>query len=288
MARPPTQPVGGPLDSVNDAFHAAYDDRRGDAENDAPVFIVLADALVIFHRGARREITFTPRTFHVIKSASHAPVALYALLHRLHGRPFDATIAEPLRAMQSHLSASVASLAHDQDLQGEVDALRDLHAVLDASLAFVVHTLASGRSTNAELEAFAGETGPALLRLIHHATRIQLQALDQCVGDSVSRLDEAERKTLQVVVTGDHQARVRSLGMQYFQARLGERKGADERVTYAEGVSEEADALALVGKRRLDAAIARAFFGDAKRLQRDVLGDAVHELLAEVKLPPIV
>ena len=73
----------------------------------------------------------------------------------------------------------------------------------------------------------------------------------------------------------DHQARARSLGMQYFQKRLGEPPGAEERVSYAEGVADAEEALALVGTRRADRAIASAFFGDPHRLQRDVLGDAV-------------
>ena len=62
---------------------------------------------------------------------------------------------------------------------------------------------------------------------------------------------------------------------------------AENRVTYGEGVEDVDEALALVGKRRLDVTIAKAFFGDARRLQRDVLGDAVDELLAETDLAPI-
>ena len=52
-------------------------------------------------------------------------------------------------------------------------------------------------------------------------------------------------------------------------------------------MSDEASALALIGTRRLDRTVARAFFGDARRLQRDLLGDAAHELLAEASLAPI-
>jgi hypothetical protein len=41
----------------------------------------------------------------------------------------------------------------------------------------------------------------------------------------------------------------------------------------------------LVGTRRLDRAIASAFFGDPKRLQRDVLGDAAKSALERIALP---
>ncbi|HEU4535405.1 MAG TPA: hypothetical protein VFS00_14855, partial [Polyangiaceae bacterium] len=73
----------------------------------------------------------------------------------------------------------------------------------------------------------------------------------------------------------------RSLAMQYFQKLLGEAPGEERHVTYAEGVSDEAGALALAGTRRLDRAIAGAFFGEPRRLQRDVLGDAARERLRD-------
>jgi hypothetical protein len=105
------------------------------------------------------------------------------------------------------------------------------------------------------------------------------------VETQVATLTRRERSTFQVVVTGDHQARVRSRGMQYFQARFPEAACAEQRVVYAEGVHDEEGALTLMGTRRFDAPLARAFFGDPKRLQRDVLGDEVRDQLAEAKLP---
>ena len=280
--------VDGPLDAVNDAFHDAYDGARDEAESDAPVFVVLADALIVHRRGERHETTFSPRSFHVAKSVAHAPVAVYALLHREAGHAFDDPTSARLALLRARLAQSLAALGGGNgDFAHERDVVADLRIVLDASLAFIDGAIAAGRTSAADLEGFAGETGAALMRLIKHATRIQLHALDACVTEHVARLSPAERRSLQVIVTGDHQARARSLAMQYFQARFGETRGAEDRVAYAEGVSDEADALALVGTRRLDAAIAGAFFGDPKRLQRDVLGDAVHERLAELDLPLI-
>jgi len=60
---------------------------------------------------------------------------------------------------------------------------------------------------------------------------------------------------------------------------LREEPGADERVTYGENIDSEEEAFALVATRRLDRLIARAFFGEEKRLQRDVLGDAAKRCL---------
>jgi hypothetical protein len=269
--------VGGPLDGVNDGFHAAYDGAREEAKLDAPVFVVHGDVLFVVRRGERRELALTPRNFHLIKSAAHAPVAIFAALHRS-----GAHLVEVLR---THVVASLASLDAEHELDHETaSAMRD---VLDTSLAFLERVLGPSRPTEAELESFAGASGPQLLRLTTFATRVQLRALHEVVEKALAELEPKERAGLQVVVTGDHQARVRSLGMQYFRKRFREPEGADEHVTYAEGVDDVDEALALVGTRRLDEAIAKAFFGDPKRLQRDVLGDAVHALLVDTDLAPI-
>jgi hypothetical protein len=286
--------VDSPLDGVNDGFHAAYDTARDEAKLDAPVFVVHADALFVFRDGQRRELALTPRIFHVIKSAAHAPVAIFSALHRNGNGNGNGSSPRGARTMPSgaridqlreHVAAALASLGDEHDADREtVVAIR---AVLDGSLAFLDRALGVTPPTSTELDAFARASGPQLLELTRLATHVQLTALHEVVEKALAELDPLERAGLQVVVTGDHQARVRSLGMQYFRKRFHEPDGAEERVTYAEGVDDADEALALVGKRRLDVAIAKAFFGDPRRLQRDVLGDAVHELLATTELAPI-
>jgi hypothetical protein len=286
-----TPRVGGALDEVNDGFHAAYDTARDEAKLDAPVFVVHADALFVFRGGRRREITLTPRIFHVIKSAAHAPVAIFAALHRYGNgdasspRALTLPPGDRIDELRKHVAAALTSLDGEHDADHETIVV--IRAVLDGSLAFLDRVLGKTPPTANELDAFAGESGPQLLELTRLATQVQLTALHEVVEQALAELDAPERTGLQVVVTGDHQARVRSLGMQYFRKRFGEAEGAEERVTYAEGVDDVDEALALVGTRRLDVAIAKAFFGDARRLQRDVLGDAVHELLGSTELAPI-
>jgi hypothetical protein len=131
-----------------------------------------------------------------------------------------------------------------------------------------------------DLEAFARGLGPDLLRLTDHATRLQLASLHAQVETLLADFSSEELCELQVVVAGAHQARDRSLGMQYFRKRLNEPAREENRVAYAENAADEKAALTLVGIRKLDGAIASAFFGDPKRLQRDVLGDSVAKRLA--------
>ena len=266
------QRVGNALDDVNDGFHESFDHARDEARSLAPVFVVCADVLTVFRGTERQDHPFSPRFFHVIKSVAHAPIALFAAFQR------SEPDLERLSALVAHVKRSLAALDTERD--GDRDTLADLRAVLSATLAFAEPSTQQ-RPSPAALASYAAAQGPLLLRLTEAATRVELDALDRCVERALTGLTREERASLQVVVTGDHQARNRSLGMQYFEKRLGEEPGAEERVTYGEGVEDADEAHALVGTRRVDNAVAQAFFGDPKRLQRDVLGDAVHALLAK-------
>lgn len=284
------------LDGVNEAFHQAYDDVRSRAELDAPVLVVLSDILIVVHGEARRELPITPPLFHVVKSVAHAPVALHALLHREvdSDTALDARTEAALVAFEERLARATREVTGDASAAADGAEPRslgriaeDMRAVLAATSSVGATVRKTKRVERAELARFAEEVGPALLRLTEDATRRQLDALHARVEEAVRPMSAEERGLLEVVVTGAHQARARSFAMQYFQARLGEKEGVEERVTYGEGVETEAEAIALIGTRRLDRAIARAFFGDPHRLQRDVLGDAAAHVLRAMKLEPL-
>lgn len=265
------------LEEVNEAFHAAYDGARSHAELAGPMLVVLSEVLVLVRRGgARREVPLTPPAFHALKAVAHAPVGLFTrlLVPSAYGGDPAAMVEALARA-----ATEVAPSLPDVDAALLDDALERCRGLLARA--------AEREVAREELLAFARETGPALLRLTAIATRLQLEALHARVTELVAELTADERARLEVVVTGVHQARARSFAMQYFQARLREHEGVEARVTYGEGIATEAEAVALVGTRRLDRAIATAFFGDPRRLQRDVLGDAAAACLAELRLPPL-
>jgi hypothetical protein len=272
---PQAEPAG---EGVNQAFHAAYGRAQDLLCLDTPVFVLLAEVLVVHHRGVRAELPVRPLAFHVIKAVSHAPVALFALLERGAPPAELASFGARLDAARTELRAECAQLP-DADALDAV--LADTTAFLSEVGAGLPHR-ADARST------FAACVGPRLLALAALATRLQLDALHAAVERALASFSDGECASLQVVVTGDHQARERSLGLQYFQRRLGEPlHGEEERVSYAEAVSDEAGALALVGTRKLDRRLAEAFFGDPRRLQRDVLGDAAAAQLGRMALAPI-
>ena len=279
---PPALPsVGAPLDGLNRDFHAAYDGAREDAALDAPVLMVLADTLLLFRRKERQALSFTPPAFHVLKSVAHGPVALFAALHRLGEAGLRPVELQRMRSLAQSIEASLAALP--SRVRGS-EGRENLQQILERSQAFVASLLAGGRVASAALAVFSRDVGPLLLRATEDATRLQLDALNAQVTSLLGAMTPAERAHFQVVVTGDHQARIRSLAMQYFGKLLGEGPAAF-RLTYAEGVVDEAEALALVGTRRLDRAVAEAFFGDGHKLQRDVLGDAAQAQLRTLEVP---
>jgi hypothetical protein len=278
---PPWPLIESPLDDVNGDFHTAYDVARGVAEEEAPVLIFLNDRLVVHLRGERHEFLVTPRLYHLIKSASHAPIALYSALYLIGDRAIDPASAQRLLSLRQHCQASLQSLADEASpLHG------DLHQVLASTIALIDHTLAQRQGSRVALAEFARSSGPPLLRLIDCATGVQLDALHARVDAVLAEMTPGERGRLQVVVAGPHQARERSVAMQYFRKRLREPEHTEERVAYAENAADEGAALALVGTRRFDRALAGAFFGDERRLQRDLLGDAAAARLSRLEFPP--
>lgn len=238
------------LDRVNDAFHGSYDDQRAVAERD-PILVVLADDLVLFRGDERTTFHVTTPEFTTAKAVAHAPVTLWLLLQR-------------------------------PDAEARVEQLR-AHIMQSPPDPILTETLRWIDRMPFELDELAAAFGPKLMESIARATKMQLEALHRTTEEALAMLSPEERRALHVAVTGDHQARIRSMPMQYFQKRFAD----PDRVLYAEGVVEAEPAAALIGKQRLDRAMAKAFFGNPRRMQRDLLGDAAKAELANVELERI-
>ncbi len=253
------------LRHVNDAFHDAYVTAEKTAEADAPVFVLFADVLVVHRAGKSTELQVTPARFHALKCAVHAPVAAYALLHDACDRPLPTASIEKLGALRERSARAIDE---------EDPAAPLLHMTID-----LIDRASRSPLPRAELEAFAKRAGEIIMPLMDRSAEMQLGCLHDRVDEAFAMLTPEERDLVQVVVAGHHQARDRSLGMQYFEKRLGKTDDRGSRVIYAEGATSVDAALGVVGKQRIDRDLARAFFGDANRMERDLLGDAAARLL---------
>jgi len=274
------------LSSANELFHQAYGATRDGVSQRVPVLVLLANQVAL-HRGEERHAyDYGCEFFSHAKTAAHIAVALFVLGGAEKQEPTrdpDPLTAAQARwkAVREHCRVALNGLQHASSQGSNADLVQ----LLEQCLAFGERAPASEEASAARAR-FAREAGPLILRLTEQATREQIGSLHRAVDTAFGQLTPRELDDLQVVVVGDHQARSRSLGMQYFKRRLRESPGQDERVTYGENISSEQEALTLVGTRELDKIIARAFFGDDKRLQRDVLGDAAELCLDELQLAP--
>jgi hypothetical protein len=270
------------LPELDEQFHEAYGRVRSVASRTDPVLVLLGDVLVLLDGERRREHLATAPATALIKAAAHVPVGVFAILEQ----PADSSLDEATRQHLLQMRRVKVPAAGQLD-QLDADTRADVVDVLQRSHAFIDEVLASGQVLPEPRSRFAGALGPVLLRLSERATQLELDALHAATDEALRELTSEQRRTLEVVVAGVHQARARSLGMQYFEKRFGERPGEEKRVTYAEGAEDVLEARELIGTRRLDRAIAVAFFGDPKRLQRDVLGDAATRILEHADLTPL-
>lgn len=264
-----TQPSA--LQRLDEQFHKVYDRARVETVHREPVLVVLGDALFFFREGDRQEACTTSEPAQQLKAVAHVPVGVYLTMRRSLGR---AALDDGARAELQRLLDRCVDRRDNSSALLVSDSIRsEVAAVLDRCVALLEAALEAGAVNEGGLDAFSAEQGPRLLRLAEEATRLQLATLDEVASSFLSGLSSGDRDAVRVVVAGAHQARVRSLPMQYFQKRLGEPPGVEERVLYAEAVTDAETARALVGTHLLDRDIAAAFFGDPRRLQRDVLGD---------------
>ena len=250
----------GGLEHANQTFHDIYGQARERKQRQpAPVLILLGDELIL-HRGEERTVyPIGVPLYHALKTVAHLAVALLA------GRS----------GIEQALEQGKRGILQ---LEMAPEVRHDLEAVLDACTKPF-----SGGEATPDTRAL----GDLLLRLTDHATKVQVDVLHRQVELALADFTAAERLSLEVLVVGDHQARARSLGVQYFTRRLGEEEGAELRVAFGEAVASEREALALVATRRLDRELAGLLFGDSKRLQRDILGDAAKARLEALNLPRI-
>ncbi len=275
--------IGEPLDPLNDGFHAEYGRARDSAAREGPVLVLIGDELTLVRGDASappRTSTVARRVFHAVKSIAHVPTAVFVVLRRARGGDAQRRdeAEQALGRIATLVDAALGTLADDVP---DPAAQRECREMLERSRDFVQQALRTQLAIDeATLETFAFALGPAMLSLIDFSTREQLAGLDASAREVFATLTAAERSALHVVVAGNHQARARSLGMQYFErVLLGETRDVEERVTYAEAVDTVAAAVELVGTQRLDRVMARAFFGDEMRMQRDLLGDAAARIL---------
>ena len=265
-----------PLVELNGAFRAAYAAHRAEKlAAGGPVIIVSGDDLVLLAEGRRAQVRFSPDIYHVLKTYSHAPLAVHVMLVGKTDQPLDDAAIDGLRTFVRLLAA-----AEDQidKLPVADDQRRAQRSLCEKSRRFVDEAIAARRVASERLEQFTRDIGPELLTNAGRAARAQLDALDRQVQAWRRELCPESWAQLRVIVEGSHTVREGNLAVQYFDRLLATNE-REHRVVFTEGIYEEPRALAVLGTVIVDTRIGASFFGDPQRMHRDLLADAAAEYL---------
>lgn len=276
----PVAPAAAPskdaLVALNDTFRATYRETRAWrlARLD-PVIVVQFDDLHLVRAGQTRTETFTPPIYHQFKAVAHIPLALYAKLAPLPGRPFDKATLDWLTMYLKQVQAAGASL--DGRAGWTPEQLRLHKKIVADSIAFIEKIGGAEQVADEELTAYTRAMRPLVLASADAAAKAQLDGLHALVGKW--RAELGPRWThVDVVVLGPKQPRPGNVQYEYFRRAMG--AGAEgRRLWYAEGIFDKQGGLNLLGTILVDRGASLAFFDNPKLLERDLLADAARRHL---------
>jgi len=244
----------GALAREDARFHRAYDALRQDAAHRTPTLVLFGGQFIFSDSGQRVEYPASAPASQLLKASAHAPLGVYTLLLPLVQHNARAELPPQLKIKLIDSQTTLARAERELVKQGAREGLRaeacaDSQEVLRATRELTEHVIAHGHVEAERLAAFARTLGPRLLQLTEYATELELLALHEATEAALQDMTPAQRASFEVVVAGAHQARDRSLPLQYFQKRFGEAPGEERRVAYAESVSGPSEARELVGTR---------------------------------------
>ena len=277
-----------PLVILNKLFRTEYAAaRKAFLARSGPIIVCQFDQLVLFHNGGKKVENFTPAIYHEVKALAHLPLTLYVALARHTGKPLDDATVGVLTDLRGRVVAAEKSLA---GRPGWTEALlKNNRQIVTASLSLIDAALKTRTIDAATLQGYARRMRPPILRNTDVAAAAQLGGLHALVGKWRKQLGEAAWKETTVIVLAPRQARPGSLQYAYFQRYLGWR-AEGRRLFYGENVFAADAAVRLLGTILLDKGASVAFFGNPRRLERDMLSDAaaihVRRLIPGTGAPP--
>jgi hypothetical protein len=268
--------------AVNDKFRQIYAETRTRTIKKSQPIIVAIDERLVLHDGPRHESTrVISDKFTLLKSIDHIVLATFVILELDTDQMLNDGKLQQLREFESVSRKALASL-DKCGLQGEV--LERQKQLINMALTLLDAAIKEKRISSDALTNFCRNAQKLTMQNVDEAIADQLLAVNTQVKQWRKELGPEKWDVLNVVIVSGHMPRERNSNMQYF-AKLLRQKREGLRLFYCEGLSEESDALNLVGTHILDRKIAVAFFKDEWRMHRDLLSDGAAKYLS--KHPPL-
>jgi hypothetical protein len=161
-----------------------------------------------------------------------------------------------------------------------VHMVRERRVVAD-SIAYMRTVLAAGVVDAGGLRTFSRKMAPLVLAEADDASALQIDGLHAIVTRWRAELPAEEWARLHVLVLGPKAPRESNLAMQYFERVLGRRESG-HRLIYSENIFARDAALTQLGGLVMDRAVARDFFAEEMRMDRDLLSDGARKRLDQV------
>jgi len=258
-AKPAAPP--DPLADLNRVARTAYAEARDRAlANAGPVLIVGPAHITLLQGASRTELELVPAIYQDLKSIAHLALGLHSIYFESPGDPAR------LAGLRAAASRALEGLGDRGFTSAQIDRQREIIRL----------SLAVGGAR--DLPAYERAVAPLLLANALDAASAEIADLDAALAAARGALGPEGFARLHVIVVGAHMAREGEIAMQYFEKLLGEKEGL--RLVFAEGLWDERSELQLLATHRLDASVGQGFFGDPRRLHRDLLSDAAAQVLA--------
>ncbi len=263
------------LREINALFLDSYALRKKEIRQSLgkslPVILMHGDQLIFLHEGTRRAIKVIPEEYHQLKSIAHISCLLDTLQDLRRRNQQD--LAKELQTNALHL---LEKILDSPDLQKHRPLLLRYQQLLQAE-------------TNQDL----GSLREDLKNLLDQAAKCRLSSLHKHVEDLRKELPQETWIRIAVVIMGPPMPRKGDLSMQYFQSALKSdqcphRKNpikeifSEQRLIYAESITEENQALELVVTQKCDEQLGDAVLGDKMAMHADFLMDATRKHLPSI------
>lgn len=273
----PPKPATDPLVEMNKVVREHY--RAGRAvvlARTLPVIVIEFDSATLMREG-REPVSenFTPPLYHRFKEIAHIPFGVHVTLAPYAGRPTETAWRAPLQRLLDHVAAVEVVLGTVGFPETRI--ARERRVVAD-SITYMRAVLASGVVDATALHAYSRAMAPLLLAAADDAAALQIDGLHAVVTRWRTALSAEEWARVHVLVLGPKAPREGNLAMQYFERVLGRRE-TGRRLIYSENIFARDAALTQLGGLVIDRAVARDFFAEEMRMDRDLLTDGARKRL---------
>ncbi|WP_395685097.1 hypothetical protein [Aestuariivirga sp.] len=256
---------------LNTVSREAYGASKNEVIAPDQAIFLVTDKVTLIRGTELGSLPLLPPVYDELKDISHLQLGIYGAVTGLIKHQGTQPWIDRLTALRT------AGLAAKSALPGSLfnDAQRIRQATfIDQSIAFLDDVLSRRSSSMEALTAYMRATTPAILANVNDAAIAQIDMLDKAVKELSKQLSEEEFANAIAVLTGPKMPRVDFLPSQYFAFAFNEDLATSKRIVYVENIYDAEGALAVLRTFLNDRRMSEVAYGDANRLERDLLGDA--------------